>query len=413
MSEKTINKIPNVPNLRFSKYSEIIKLWRCSDFLKTFSTNSLSWDQLSYIDESEFKNLHYGLIHNGAPTLINCEEYQLPFMQSKIKNYTLCKNGDIIFADASEDTKDICKPVEFINIANNKVVSGLHTIHARDIKELTVIGFKGYLFSSYNFHKQVHRLTQGTKIFSINPGNFKEMYVGIPDVNEQKDIVYLFSKIDKRIESQNKIIEDLDTLKKSISLLIFGDNSEIKLNWKLVKLSNVLKERKTYDIKESKYSHATLSKEGIYAKIDRYNRDFLVKDEEKNYKVTHLNDICYNPANLKFGVICLNTYGDAIFSPIYVTYEVRAGNDPYFISQYITNPTFIGHIRKYEQGTVYERMAVSSEDFLKGEINLPTYQVQLYISKIFKSINDKMNLELQVLEKYKEQKKFLLSNMFI
>jgi len=163
--------------LRFSKYSEIIKLWRCSDFLKTFSTNSLSWDQLSYIDESEFKNLHYGLIHNGAPTLINCEEYQLPFMQSKIKNYTLCKNGDIIFADASEDTKDICKPVEFINIANNKVVSGLHTIHARDIKELTVIGFKGYLFSSYNFHKQVHRLTQGTKIFSINPGNFKEMYV--------------------------------------------------------------------------------------------------------------------------------------------------------------------------------------------------------------------------------------------
>ncbi len=180
-----------------------------------------------------------------------------------------------------------------------------------------------------------------------------------------------------------------------------------------MKLSNVLKERKTYDIKESKYSHATLSKEGIYAKIDRYNRDFLVKDEEKNYKVTHLNDICYNPANLKFGVICLNTYGDAIFSPIYVTYEVRAGNDPYFISQYITNPTFIGHIRKYEQGTVYERMAVSSEDFLKGEINLPTYQVQLYISKIFKSINDKMNLELQVLEKYKEQKKFLLSNMFI
>ena len=165
-----------------------------------------------------------------------------------------------------------------------------------------------------------------------------------------------------------------------------------------------MKERKTYDIKESKYPHATLSKEGIYAKTDRYNRDFLVKDEEKNYKITHLSDICYNPANLKFGVICLNTYGDAIFSPIYVTYEVKNGNDPYFISQYVTNSTFIGHIRKYEQGTVYERMSVSSEDFLKGQIYLPDYQTQLQISKIFKSIDEKIKLE---------QKKFLLSNMFI
>ena len=271
-----------------------------------------------------------------------------------------------------------------------------------------------FYYLQTEYFMKIASTSSGTKMPRAEWSLVSNADIKYPDsIEEMTKISTMLGLIDKRIESQNKIIEDLDTLKKSISLLIFGDNSEIKLNWKLVKLSNVLKERKTYDIKESKYSHATLSKEGIYAKIDRYNRDFLVKDEEKNYKVTHLNDICYNPANLKFGVICLNTYGDAIFSPIYVTYEVRAGNDPYFISQYITNPTFIGHIRKYEQGTVYERMAVSSEDFLKGEINLPTYQVQLYISKIFKSINDKMNLELQVLEKYKEQKKFLLSNMFI
>jgi len=271
-----------------------------------------------------------------------------------------------------------------------------------------------FYYLQTEYFMKIASTSSGTKMPRAEWSLVSNADIKYPDsIEEMTKISTMLGLIDKRIESQNKIIEDLDTLKKSISLLIFGDNSEIKLNWKLVKLSNVLKERKTYDIKESKYPHATLSKEGIYAKIDRYNRDFLVKDEEKNYKVTHLNDICYNPANLKFGVICLNTYGDAIFSPIYVTYEVRAGNDPYFISQYITNPTFIGHIRKYEQGTVYERMAVSSEDFLKGEINLPTYQVQLYISKIFKSINDKMNLELQVLEKYKEQKKFLLSNMFI
>ena len=144
--------------------------------------------------------------------MIDCEEYLLPFIQGELKNYTLCKDGDVIFADASEDTKDICKPVEFINTSKTKVVSGLHTIHARDIRNLTVIGFKGYLFSSYNFHKQVHRLTQGTKIFSINPGNFKEMFVGIPSAEEQSDIVNLLNKIDKRINTQSKIINKLESL---------------------------------------------------------------------------------------------------------------------------------------------------------------------------------------------------------
>ncbi len=58
-------------------------------------------------------------------------------------------------------------------------------------------------------------------------------------------------------------------------------------------------------------------------------------------------------------------------------------------------------------------MAVSSEDFLKGEINLPELVIQQKISKIFISLNKKIELEKRILEKYKEQKKFLLSNMFI
>lgn len=326
-------------------------------------------------------------------------------------NNFIVEYGDILFQRSSETIEDIGRSNVYLDKVNKSVFGGF-IIRGKKIEEYDPIFFK-HLLDTPTARKIIIKMGAGAQHYNISQDGLEKISLYFPTLEIQNKIGIVLSKMDLLISTQNKIIEDLDTLKKSISLLIFGDNSEIKLNWKLVKLSNVLKERKTYDIKESKYSHATLSKEGIYAKIDRYNRDFLVKDEEKNYKVTHLNDICYNPANLKFGVICLNTYGDAIFSPIYVTYEVRAGNDPYFISQYITNPTFIGHIRKYEQGTVYERMAVSSEDFLKGEINLPTYQVQLYISKIFKSINDKMNLELQVLEKYKEQKKFLLSNMFI
>ena len=109
----------------------------------------------------------------------------------------------------------------------------------------------------------------------------------------------------------------------------------------LIRLSDVLKERNEYSSKDGKFIHGTLSKDGIFPKTGRWDRDFLVKQEDKKYKVTHLDDICYNPANLKFGVICRNTFGDLIFSPIYVTFEVCKNVNIGFMELYLTNHNFI------------------------------------------------------------------------
>lgn len=153
-------------------------------------------------------------------------------------------------------------------------------------------------------------------------------------------------------------------------------------DWKDTQLKKVLKERKEYAEKGTGYEHISLTKEGVVPKSDRYERDFLVKDTEKKYKITRTNDICYNPANLKFGVISRNRYGEGIFSPIYVTYEVSKKYDVDFIGFFVERWDFINRIRKYEQGTVYERMAVSSKDFLRGTFKLPEINEQKSISKI-------------------------------
>ena len=132
------------------------------------------------------------------------------------RNYELCKEGDIVFADASEDTNEVAKAVEYYNLNGKKVVCGLHTIHGRDNKNKTVVGYKGYAFSSMSFHHQIRRIAQGTKIYSINSKNFSECYVGIPSKDEQQKIADLLRLIDERIATQNKIIEDLKKLKSAI-----------------------------------------------------------------------------------------------------------------------------------------------------------------------------------------------------
>ena len=162
------------------------------DFMEFFPTNSLSWEQLNY-DNGQVRNLHYGLIHSGLPTLVDCQKESLPYIQdsSLSKQYTDCRDGDVAFADASEDTEEVGKVVELTNIKTQTIACGLHTIHGRDVKNITVEGFKGFAFNSKYFHNQLRRIAQGSKVYSINTDNVKSCYIYIPTIDEQQKIVGL------------------------------------------------------------------------------------------------------------------------------------------------------------------------------------------------------------------------------
>ncbi len=114
--------------------------------------------------------------------------------------------------------------------------------------------------------------------------------------------------------------------------------------------------------------------------------------------------MCYNPANLKFGVICLNNYGDAIFSPIYVTFEINDAYDVEFIGANLSRWDFINRALRFQQGTVYERMAVSPEDFISIRCFFPTKDEQQRLSELMKLLDRRIARQqhfVELLKKYK------------
>lgn len=398
--------------MRFPLFRDNWTKYRVSDLLETYPTNSLSWDQLSY-DISELKNIHYGLIHNGfETTCIDVKSDLIAYIKPAYypKKYTLLKIGDLILADASEDREDVGKSIEIIEEVKQKTISGLHTIHARDKVNFIIKGFKGFYFKSKPMKEQIFKIANGSKIYGITSSNFNELYMCIPGKLEQEKIVSLMMKIEQRIQTQSKIIEDYSLLKEHIIDFTFKLQD---LSLTSYSFNDIFKERKEYHMKDENIIHATLSKEGLFPKTDRYDRDFLVKDLDKKYKISYLNDIVYNPANLKFGVITRNNYGTCIISPIYITYEVNKDVDSRFIELFVTRKKFLNEIRRYEQGTVYERMAVNSEDFLSYEAKLPSLKIQREIVSKIEFINKKINQENVYLDLLKKQKQYLLSNMFI
>ena len=186
--------------------------------------------------------------------------------------------------------------------------------------------------------------------------------------------------------------------------------------WERRKLDDVLTERNIQQPQTSEYPLVSFTVEkGVTPKTERYEREQLVVGDTKSkkYKITEFNDIVYNPANLKFGAISRNSYGKAVFSPIYVTFVVDEQIAyPKFMEMFVTRPDFIQHALKYQQGTVYERQSVSPENLLSMNLLLPIKDEQSQIGLFFQKFDDIINFHQRKLDLLKEQKKGFLQKMF-
>ena len=187
------------------------KVYLCS-FMQFYSTNSLSWEQLSY-SNGNVRNLHYGLIHGFQTSMIDSTLLPRILPNYLPKQYTVCQDGDVVFTDASEDTNEIGKAIELSNTINVKTVCGLHTIHGRDIKQNTIVGFKGFAFNSRYFHDQVRRLAQGTKVYSITAKNLSSCYVYIPDMIKQENIVRLLNAYEENLSLNRTLLNKYEIQK--------------------------------------------------------------------------------------------------------------------------------------------------------------------------------------------------------
>ena len=267
-----------------------------------------------------------------------------------------------------------------------------------------------YLFQTIDWKK----LNQSTGVPSLTSHVIEHQKIYVPDYNYQVKLSKMFDVVESKIlaiESKINILKKYkkglakEAIKETINYWKFGIG-------KALDLSNYLVEINEYSEKDGTFPHITLSTEGISDKSDRYDRDFLVKDDNKKYKITRLNQLCYNPANLKFGVICINRYGDGIFSPIYVTFRIKNIELDY-LELIITSNDFNNYSMKYQQGTVYERMAVSPEDLCKIKLVVNDDHKQKNIAYAASILNEKISKLECELNNLKIIKTNLLNNMFI
>ena len=166
-------------------------------------SNSLSRNNLNN-DAGDVIDIHYGDIHVVFDDIVDVKNSYLTYVNPdakmpKVKPEAYGRNGDIVIADASEDTDELGKTIELINITDEKVLAGLHTFFCRpkisDFEE----GFLGYAMNSDYVHDQIEKFAVGTKVYSITKKDLLQVIVPVPPAEIQINIVDKLRKMDKAL----------------------------------------------------------------------------------------------------------------------------------------------------------------------------------------------------------------------
>lgn len=164
--------------------------------------------------------ISYGQIHSKANTGTSIKDELIRFVPQwylEENQSSLVYEGDIIFADTSED-REGCGNCVYID-RDMTLFAGYHTIiaHCQSVEHNN---YFSYLFKTDCWRYQIRSVVNGVKLFSVPQKILSSTSIIVPSVEEQIQIGgYLDNKcsqIDSLISTKNSKIGELKEYKKSI-----------------------------------------------------------------------------------------------------------------------------------------------------------------------------------------------------
>ncbi len=398
MSEKTDNKVPNVPNLRFS--SSILD-WE----LKPITT----------------------LIVECSETTSNFEKY--PLYSFTIEDGVVPKSERYERSFLVKKDGDSFKVVKYNNFVMNPMNLRFGAISYSKVKnDVSVSGYYN-IFNIDNaqcndYWEALFRRTKTLKLYdSVATGSllekkrvhfsqFRNLKFYIPEHTERRKISLFFSKINERIQTQSKII---DKLKSQMNYIIDNiiDYSSPQVQFK--DLYTNAGEGGTPSTSNNLYyengSIPFIKIEDLSNKYLNENKDFITEQGLKNSSawIIPANSIIYsNGATI--GRISINTYPVCTKQGILGIIPSRIVLTEY-LYYFLRSIYFRKQVHRITVKGTMDCAYLKDLNFIKCYI--PALERQEKIIKSLRCLDEKILLEETILNKLKEQKKFLLSNMFI
>ena len=370
----------NVPNLRFPEFSGEWERCTLGDITQNFSLRNK--DKIQYPMFS---------VTNSKGFVPQSEQFEdREMIGEDIKAYKIIREGDFAYNPARINVGSIAK----YNKSEPCMVSSLYVC----FKALPQINNEWLMqllkTPKMNFYYNVNG-EGGVRVYLFYP-NFARIRTSYPSLVEQQKIASFLSIIDQRIETQKKIIEKYESLIRGLYQFLF---------------------------QQAKYDHFVSL--GDISQISNGNSD--VKDASMNndgslYPFFDRSDeIKFLPEYLFDKEAIIYPGEGAEFYPRYYNGKFALHQRCYAVYDISTDfiPRYLYHYCK-TQNSYFVRNAVGStvaslrlDTFKRLKIPaIPTHHQESLVMFLDK-IEAKIECNRTILKKYEEQKKYLLSNLFI
>ena len=370
----------NVPNLRFPEFSGEWERCTLGDITQNFSLRNK--DKIQYPMFS---------VTNSKGFVPQSEQFEdREMIGEDIKAYKIIREGDFAYNPARINVGSIAK----YNKSEPCMVSSLYVC----FKALPQINNEWLMqllkTPKMNFYYNVNG-EGGVRVYLFYP-NFARIRTSYPSLVEQQKIASFLSIIDQRIETQKKIIEKYESLIRGLYQFLF---------------------------QQAKYDHFVSL--GDISQISNGNSD--VKDASMNndgslYPFFDRSDEIKFLSEYLFDKEAIIYPGEgAEFYPRYYNGKFALHQRCYAIYDISTDfiPRYLYHYCK-TQNSYFVRNAVGStvaslrlDTFKRLKIPaIPTHHQESLVMFLDK-IEAKIECNRTILKKYEEQKKYLLSNLFI
>jgi type I restriction enzyme S subunit len=227
----------------------------------------------------------------------------------------------------------------------------------------------------------------------------KKLKISIPSLKEQQKITSFIILIDQRIETQNKIIEQLETLIQNCCNQIFKQKIRFKgkdgidfSEWTEVKIGDILKIGNGKDYKHLKSGKVPVFGTGGF--------------------MTLVDNFLYDGET-----VCIGRKG-TIDKPMYHEGKIWTVDTLFYTHSFQSCiPKFIFYLFQTINWLEYNEASgvpsLSKSTIEKIKIEIPSINEQKQIASFLSKIEQKIETEKQFLEQLEKQKKYLLHQMFV
>lgn len=363
-------------------------------------------------------------ISAGSGWLDQRERFSGNIAGKEQKNYTLLTKGELSY---NHGNSKLAKYGAVFELRTYEEALVPRVYHSFKTTEEASSNFIEYMFATKIPDKELAKLiSSGARmdgLLNINYDEFMSIKITIPKVEEQMKIAEFIRGLDDMITLHQRKLELLKNMKKSLLQKMFPKDGanvpEIRFAgftdaWEQHRLGEMLEERNEQIPENEEYSLMSFVQgTGVTPKVDRYDRNFLVKDVNKKYKKTELGDFIYSSNNLETGSIGFNKTGKAVISPVYSVFSSKNKMESQFIGILSNRKDFIGKMLRFRQGVVYGQWRIHEKDFLDIQITVPSHDEQKEIIGFFVNLDNLITLHRRELNLIKNLKKSLLQQMFI